>query len=462
MPTPSKKVYFDSNCADFFGTAFSGYVSTQDISSADIVCASNWQELKKIDSTLLIDKQIICQLVGLPYAHMHDVNFRDLPQIVGLWIVDNADAKRQTDILALSSILAGDFSAQSLAAVLPNISKCKALSSRGLRRSEISLPPRSALKRGLQAIGLSPKPYNGLTVSIFREFVKPPYGGGNQFMLALKETFEKNGVRVLVNEISEYIDGYFFDSLWFDERQYAKLERLQKPVIVHRIDGPIYLYRGKDREIDDKIFMVNSRLATSTIIQSDFTLEKTYESGYRPIRPVVINNAVSPKIFSPKPIGPIPRGRKVRIIATSWSDNANKGGPAYKWLEENLDWNRFEFTFVGRCSETLTKAKVIAPVASEALAELLREHDIYITASKNDPCSNALIEALTCGLPAVVLNSGGHPELVGKGGLCFNQQEEILSCLDRIVADYEKFCSLLSPAKLEDVADAYLNLVKNP
>lgn len=322
-------------------------------------------------------------------------------------------------------------------------------------------PSLSLWDKGRKALGLPPR-HSGLTVSFFREFVKPPYGGGNQFMLALKTGFEELGVRVLVNEVAEHIDGYFFDSLWFDEKLLAKLERIANPVVVHRIDGPIHLYRGKDKEIDDQIFAVNTRLATSTVIQSDFTLEKVFQTGYRPVRPVVIRNAANPAIFRAPANKPAPDGRKIRIVATSWSDNPNKGGPVYKWLEENLDWNRYEFTFVGRCSETLNKARVVAPVASEKLAALLQEQDIYLTASQNDPCSNALIEAMSCGLPAIALRSGGHPELVGAGGLCFDRAEEIPACLDAIGADYDAYRRLLTPPSLREVAERYLALVKEP
>jgi len=343
--------------------------------------------------------------------------------------------------------------------LLAKIEAAPVYAPRGLAAEPATKGP-SLWERGRRALGLAPGPYQGLTVSIFREFVKPPYGGGNQFMLALKDAFEKQDVRVLVNEVSEYIDGYFFDSLWFDEKLLGRLERMNNPVVVHRIDGPIHLYRGKDKEIDDKIFAVNQRLATSTVIQSDFTLEKVFETGYRPVRPVVIRNAVNPAIFRCRGDRPAPRDRKVRIIASSWSDNPNKGGPVYKWLEENLDTSRYEFTFVGRCSETLTRAKVISPVASEKLAELLGEHDVYVTASQNDPCSNALIEAMSCGLPAVALRSGGHPELVGFGGLCFDRAEEIPSLLDAVTARYDAYRRLLRPPAMSDVAARYLELVR--
>ena len=47
------------------------------------------------------------------------------------------------------------------------------------------------LTRAALALGFKKINYSQKTISIFREFHKPPYGGGNQFMLALKDEFEK-------------------------------------------------------------------------------------------------------------------------------------------------------------------------------------------------------------------------------------------------------------------------------
>ncbi len=63
---------------------------------------------------------------------------------------------------------------------------------------------------------------------------------------------------------------------------------------------------------------------------------------------------------------------------------------------------------------------------------------MYIAPSRDDPCSNALLEALACGLPAAFLASGGHPELVGDGGLPFEADEELPDVLDRLVEEIEE------------------------
>jgi len=132
----------------------------------------------------------------------------------------------------------------------------------------------------------------------------------------------------------------------------------------------------------------------------------------------------------------------------------------YKWIEDHLDWSRFEYTFVGNASEEFHRINHIPPVSSEELAAILRQHDIYITASRNDPCSNALIEALACGLPALYLNDGGHPELVGHGGLPFGKAEEIPGQLEKLVNGYEAFQRLITVSRLETVTEKYLSLVR--
>jgi glycosyltransferase involved in cell wall biosynthesis len=230
--------------------------------------------------------------------------------------------------------------------------------------------------------------------------------------------------------------------------------------VVHRIDGPIHLIRGTDREKDKLCFQLNEALAAATVVQSAWTYERIVEMGYQPVKPVIIHNAVDSDVFHARDRRAFDRERKIRLISTSWSDNPRKGGPVYKWIEEHLDWSRFEYTFVGRVSERFDRIRQIAPVPSRELAGLLREQDIYVTASHNDPCSNALIEALACGLPALYLNEGGHPELVGHGGLAFNELDEIFPQLEKLIANYEMFQELIAVPGLDAVAEKYLTLLR--
>ncbi len=299
-----------------------------------------------------------------------------------------------------------------------------------------------------------------LTISLWHKFVKPPYGGGNQFMLALRKALRKKGAHIVENQLHAGVNVYLLNSIHFDVDAFLRFKAKRKLGIVHRIDGPIHLIRGFDKEKDELTYSLNAEFASATVIQSFWTYQRIIELGYQPVNPTVIHNGVDSEIFHREGRIPFSRDRKIRLISSSWSDNPRKGGPIYKWIEQNLDWDRFEYTFVGRASEDFERIRQIPPVPSEELADILRQHDIYITASKNDPCSNALIEALACGLPALYLNDGGHPELVGFGGLPFDDKEEILPQLDDLVENYEMFQNLIVVSSMDEVAEKYLALFK--
>jgi glycosyltransferase involved in cell wall biosynthesis len=278
----------------------------------------------------------------------------------------------------------------------------------------------------------------------------PPYGGSNQFLLALRGELRRRGLRVTDGRVPRRARSVLLHSYLSD------LRRRPAGRVVHRVDGPIELYRGVDDGADRWIVEINARLADATILQSRYSLEAHRDLGLELRDPVVIPNAVDPAIFHPPAAHEPLAGRRVRVVATSWSDNPRKGGETYAWLARALDRRRYEFTFVGRAPAAVEAEHVRPPLGSEELAEVLRRQDVYVTASLNDPCSNALLEALACGLPALYARSGGHPELVGEAGLGFDGREELPELLDRLVEELDERRAAIRVPRLVDVADRYL------
>ena len=150
----------------------------------------------------------------------------------------------------------------------------------------------------------------------------------------------------------------------------------------------------------------------------------------------------------------------MRVVAASWSDNPRKGTDVLQALGATVDPSRFELTFVGRTTAALAGWKVVAPLASEELAATLRGMDCYVAASIDDPCSNALLEALACGLPALFRRSGGHPELVGEGGVGFDGPDDAAAALDRLAAELDERRDAIVVPALGEVADAYLEVLR--
>jgi glycosyltransferase involved in cell wall biosynthesis len=296
-------------------------------------------------------------------------------------------------------------------------------------------------------------------VAVFNAFHPPPYGGGNQFLLALVGELERRGLDVEVNRLSGVTPACLFNSFTFD---FARLRRFARDGVrmVHRVDGPIGVYRGFDDGTDRRIVRINDELADATILQSRYSLEKHRELGFELRNPVVIPNAVDPAIFHPPAVREPQPGRRLRVIASSWSDNPRKGADVLAWLDANLDFDAFDVTFAGRAQQSFERINVVGPLPSQPLADLLRAQDVYLAPSRDDPCSNALLEALACGLPAAFLRSGGHPELVGEAGLGFDEAEELPDVLERLRAELDERRAAISVTPLAEVTDRYLAVLR--
>ena len=314
-------------------------------------------------------------------------------------------------------------------------------------------PPINALDR-LRS-GLSRR--RTADVAVFHEFHAPPYGGGNQFLLALVGELERRGLTVEKNRISGATPSCLYNSFNFDFRRLRRSAR-NGVRMVHRVDGPVGVYRGFDDGTDARIAAINE-LADVTILQSQFSLDKHRELGIELRNPIVVRNSVDPSIFHP-PSEPRVPGDRLRVIATSWSGNPRKGADTLAWVDGNLDFSAYDVTFAGNTEQAFANIRVVPPVPSHDVAELLREHDVYLASSRDDPCSNALLEGLACGLPAAFLRSGGHPELVGEAGIGFDEPEELPSVLTRLREELAQRRARIHVPSLKDVADRYLDALR--
>jgi len=297
-------------------------------------------------------------------------------------------------------------------------------------------------------------------LALFHEFSPPPAGGANQSLRALVRELERRGVRVELHTISPTTRAVLCNSFNFDA---ARLELLARRVdgvrVVHRVGAVTTLYRGLDDGTDAQVAEFNGRFADATIAISQATIDMYRSIGIDLVDPHVVHNACDPIVFHPRGRGAFDRGRKIRLIAVSWSANPRKGGPTYRWLEQQLDWDRFEFTYVGNTRETFERIRVLPPLPSQELADRLREHDVFVTATEHDAYSNALVEGLSCGLPALYLDSGGSAEAVREAGFAFRERDEIPALLDRLVDEYELRQAAISLPSVEEVADGYLDVL---
>ena len=291
-----------------------------------------------------------------------------------------------------------------------------------------------------------------LLCHILFSFREGPWGGCNQFLTALREELRASGNWtdspatadvILIDSFNDAMDAIRWK------------RRLPATPFVHRVDGPISIYRGGDRYVDRLIHAIGSRLADGVVFQSQYSMAANLSLGMpQPERCSVINNAANNEHFWPRRSTSV--DGRIRLIAVSWSSHRNKGFDVYSYLDRHLDFSRYAMTFVGNSPAAFDNIRHIPPQDLPALAELLRESDIYVIASRHESCSNSLLEALACGLPAVAIRSGGNPEILGAGGALFSGTSDVLACIDTVAANIETYQTAINRRNIAEVADAYL------
>lgn len=295
-----------------------------------------------------------------------------------------------------------------------------------------------------------------MKIHIVFKIKNTPTGGGNQFLKALKKYFSDKGI--YTDEPAE-ADVFLFNSYQFIPELIRLKKKYPHKLFVHRIDGPIRLYSRMADKRDNIINLTNKHIADATIFQSEWSRKANHELGLQANKhETTITNAPDSSVFYAKSQQEL--SGKIKLIATSWSSWHKKGFGIYKWLDDNLDFNKYEMTFCGNSPVTFKNIKHIPPLPSNELAKQLRSHDIFITASQKDPCSNSLIEALHCGLPAIALQDGGHPEIIKKGGETFTRKEEIFGILDKISAQYSSYAQNINVPAINEVAKQYQTFIE--
>jgi len=301
-----------------------------------------------------------------------------------------------------------------------------------------------------------------MKIHILYEMQDGAWGGGNQFQKALRGYLQE---RDAYAEEIEKTDAIFTNSHHWGKNLWEvfKLKRYNpKLVIIHRVDGPISVVRAQSQSmmVDMAIIRFNDFFADGTIFQSKWSKRQCFSIGMNHQKPnVVVLNAPDPEIFytatrSQK------QNYKIRLMASSWSGNWRKGFDIYQYLDENLDFSRYEVTFVGNSPVTFKNIVQKAPLPSQELADELRRHDFYITGSIDDPCSNSLIEAMHCGLIPIARNSGGHPEIIRKTGVLYEGVKDVISKIEHAVRRQDVMRSTLCPPTLNEVGAAYMEFAK--
>ena len=200
--------------------------------------------------------------------------------------------------------------------------------------------------------------------------------------------------------------------------------------ILHRINE---CDARKNTDFMDNLLIQCTQYVDKVIFISDWL--KTYfkNKGLDTTNASIVYNGCNLNNFYP---GSTSKNKKIKLVTHHWSDNWMKGFDLYKSIDKYIEDNKdVEFTYVGRYSNLYIpkNTNIVKPLYGKELGEELRKHDIYVTASRNEPCGMHHIEGAASGLPVIYhKETGGIIEMCVNHGEEYETFEEFLDCVNKI------------------------------
>tara|TARA_A100001015_G_scaffold207493_1_gene232040 strand:- start:2134 stop:3162 length:1029 start_codon:yes stop_codon:yes gene_type:complete len=270
-----------------------------------------------------------------------------------------------------------------------------------------------------------------MKIALGSKIQKGPWGGGNQFLNNFKNYFEKKGHSIYFDLKNKDLDIILLTDPrpksssasfnHFDIEKYLKYNC--KALVVYRFNECDE--RKNTTGINKSLIFANDfadySVFISTWLRDLYCNLKIFNNN----NSTVILNGADNKVFF-KSLKKN-KSKKISLITHHWSSHINKGFDCYKEIDNLFNdkefKDNFDFTFVGNLPRNFKfkYTNYIEPKSGMDLSNILREHHVYITASKNEPGGNHQNEGLNCGLPVLYMNSGCMPEYCQGFGISFNK-----------------------------------------
>ncbi len=249
------------------------------------------------------------------------------------------------------------------------------------------------------------------------------WGGGNLFGRALAEYLSAHGARVRFDLSAPDVDVILLthpdpasESSAFGADDAVQYLRHRNPgaIVVNRINNSSKA-RSDPHGTYNRLMIRASTIADHTAFISRWLRDTYVASGFRKAEHSIILNGADPAIFFPRR-NPSRTDGEMKLVTHHWSTNPNKGFLIYARLDrivkDRFHGRRLAFTYIGRLPGKMEfrHARHVAPQSPESVAEILRDHDIYVTAAQSEGAGMHHIEGAMCGLPVLYPNSGGIPE----------------------------------------------------
>ena len=274
-----------------------------------------------------------------------------------------------------------------------------------------------------------------------------PWGGGNRFAQALVEGLRAEEVDVVDSLVAPDIDAILMtdprkgsEGASFQDGDIARylLFRNSRAIVIHRVNE---CDERKGTTGVNRRLMDANQLTDHTVFISSWLRDLLVAQGMPCRSHSVILNGADRRIFHPRGHHAWNGTGPLRLVTHHWGGNWNKGFDIYQRIDQLLaadPWRgRIAFTYVGNLPQgfRFENAAHVAPLDGTALADELRRHHVYLTATQNEPAGMHHSEGANCGLPLLYRDSGALPEYCQGYGVMFSG-DDFEAKLGEMMASY--------------------------
>ena len=263
------------------------------------------------------------------------------------------------------------------------------------------------------------------------------WGGANQFLGQLASYLVERGFEVTY-ELDPLVTHIFIldvrpivtCTFTIEEAQAFK-KQFPNVKVIHRVNNCDQKYTAEELKLPgvgvDRQVMEMTKWVDQSVFISQWLKDYFIHKGFpkNPESPV-ITNAADDKAFYPDQ-NDWSKNQPMKIVTHHWSDNWLKGYKVYQEIDEMIasgELTGFELTIIGRWPKEIQwkASTTLGPKQGIDLANELRKHHLYVTASQYEPGGMHFIEGMQCGLPVVFQKEGGGIcEVARLAGIEFDQ-----------------------------------------
>jgi hypothetical protein len=312
-----------------------------------------------------------------------------------------------------------------------------------------------------------------MKISIGSKVIEGPFGGGNEFIKNLINFFLERGHTVVDSLEDEDIDIILLTNPLinsetstfnnFDIDYYVKFKN-PNAIVFQRINECDE--RKGTKNLNAKLSKLNKNVDINIYV-SDWIKEIFNEHEMSSKISYVIKGGPNQEIYNSLNRSLWTENKKLKLVTHHWSSNIMKGFYEYKFIDTLLETKNkfnFEFTIIGNIPTNLVfnNTNILKPMTGSKLANELKQHHIYVTASQNEPSGNHHMEGALCGLPILFIDSGALPEYCNEYGVEFNLKN-FTDKLIEIQDSYEVLTKKLKtyPYTFRNAAVMYEEIFKN-